>query len=335
MWRQSMELNYVGIDISKKTLDIAITEDGYNIKGTLKTSNNLKGFRDIHHWITSNLEDNYHVHICMESTGKYGEKLISYFQNNTDFIVSVCNPFTINAFGKSQLSRTKTDKADAALIARFAALMKPKTTQPIHPIQKEIKEKLRYLSVIKQEITSEKSKLDHYSDSHILAYIRSNISRLEKQALKLKNHILSLKDESPSLKQNHDLLVSIPGISTQTALTLLTEMIPQSPGSISRKAQTAHAGLAPSIQQSGTSVFSSKLTRYASPILKNALYFPTLSAIQNNPIISAFYLRLLKKGKPKMVAVVACMRKLLHICIGVLNNQRPFDPSFIPTLSYS
>lgn len=326
---------HVGIDVSKKTLDIAITEDGDKIKGWLKTSNSLKGFREIHAWILNYKEDNADVYICLEATGKYGEKLVDYFHQKTAFSVAVCNAFMISSFAKSRLSRIKTDKSDAALIACYSARMKPAATLPENPVRRKLKEKLRYIHSIKGDITAEKSKLDHYSDPKIKTFIKSNITRMETHISKLQNEVMCLKESDTSFQKNHNLLVSIPSISTQTALVLLTEMIPQSPGSISRKAQTAHAGLAPSIKQSGTSVLSSRLSSYASSRLKNALYFPTLSALRYNPVIASFYNHLLEKGKPKMVAVIACMRKLLHICIGVLNNQLPFSPDFKSSFPYS
>jgi transposase len=321
---------YVGIDISKKTLDVAITKDGKKVLGHKQFSNSLKGYRDIKRWINEHAEFEGGVLVCTESTGAYGKKLERFVQEQTGYELSVCNPFAINSFGKSRLSRTKTDKADAMLIAQFAERMNPKITKPENRTIGAIKEKLRYIHSIKASVIAEKNKLDHYDDPRIIRMIKLNIVRLEKQIVALNAEVMVLKESDLGVKTNHDLLVSIPSISTQTALTVLSEMIPQEIGAICRKVQTAHAGLAPAIRQSGTSVFSCKLTRYSSLRLKNALYFPTLNAIRNNPIITQFYRHLLNNGKPKMVAIIACMRKLLHICIGVLNNQTLFNPTFTP-----
>jgi len=322
-----MQKVYIGVDISKKTLDLAMTRDGETIDGILHTTNSEEGFKKIKSWISIN-SPGHQVHVCMEATGKYGERVEEFFHKMESCSVSVCNPFRISSFARSQLSRTKTDKSDAKLIACYLVRMKPAVTRPVSEIVKKIKEKRRFMLSLKQEIVQEKGRLDHYSDSTVCAMIHETIKQLGIQVQKLSKEILDLKDADEEFRKNYTLLISIPAISSQTALTLLTEMIPQSPGVISRKVQTAHAGLAPSIKQSGTSVFSCKLTPYASHHLKNALYFPTLSAIRYNPMIAAFYLKLIQSGKPKMVAVVACMRKLLHIAIGILNNQVPFDPSF-------
>lgn len=327
--KQANQVHYfVGIDISKKTLDAAITQDGRTCLSRLKVENTATGFKQILKWSKKHLAPNQSIHFCTESTGTYGAKLISYLQEETDYTVSNCNPFKISSFADAHLKRTKTDKADAMLIATFAATMNPQEAIRLSNTQKKLKETLRYIRSLIQQRTAETAKLDHFSDPSILEIIQSNIRQLDIHIKDLYVTVDALKESDESIKKNHDLLVSIPSISTKTAMTLLTEMIPQEPGSICRKAQTAHAGLAPSIRQSGTSVYSCKLTRFANKRLKSALYFPTLNAIRFNPLIKKFYTRLLLSGKSKMTAIVACMRKLLHICIGVLNNQSVFDPNF-------
>lgn len=94
------------------------------------------------------------------------------------------------------------------------------------------------------------------------------------------------------------------------------------------KQRVAHAGLAPRERQSGLLKGKPQLCKTGNKRIRTALYLPTLAAIRYNPVVALFYERLVSKDKPKMVAVCACMRKLLHIAVGVLKNQTPFHPNY-------
>ena len=317
---------YVGIDVSKKTLDVTALMPDKTSLGHIKVSNDKKGFKKISKWLET-LEAQ--AHICFESTGSYSRGLESYLHDYTSFRVSVCNPYSINLYIKSKLSRTKTDKADSKHIAMYVLEMSPKATTKQDPVMSQLREKQRYIESLKRKKNHLVSELEHYSDIQVISEIKKSIKNLERQMERLEKKMVKFCSEHAHIKKQVELLESIRCIGFKTAVMVLSEMIPQEQGEICKKAQTAHAGLAPCIRQSGTSVNSASLSRVSNSRLKSALYLATLSAIQNNPLIKAFYKRLVESGKPKMVAIVASMRKLLHICIGVLNSRVPFDPEFV------
>jgi transposase len=133
------------------------------------------------------------------------------------------------------------------------------------------------------------------------------------------------------LRTPYELLLSICGIGKRTAMVLLGEL-----GDLSRfpnvRDLVAYVGLAPHLQHSGSAVHGpAPLSKHGHAVLRHALYFPALSASRHNPAMRALYQRLLARGKPKMVALVAVMRKLLHQIYGVLRSGQAFDPAHVST----
>jgi transposase len=154
------------------------------------------------------------------------------------------------------------------------------------------------------------------------------IGQLTVEIEQIKHQIQNHIDHYPDLKRKQDLLASIIGIGSQTATYLLAEM-PDLADYPSAKHAAADAGLTPAERSSGSSVRGQpRLSKIGNPRVRKLLYFPALAAIRYNPIIKAQRDRLLAQGKPKMVAVGAAMRKLLHLAYGVLKHNKPFDPAY-------
>ncbi len=182
----------------------------------------------------------------------------------------------------------------------------------------------RHLDHLIRKRADEMTYLESVKNPVIKSSVKQMIKSFDKQIEKVKKRIGDHLDNHPDLKRNKELLTSIPGIGDLTAGILLSEIN----GSLEPKKQVAHAGLAPRERQSGMRKGKSMLCKTGNRRLRTALFMPTLAAIRYNPVISRFYMKLISKGKPKMVAVAACMRRLLHIVIGVLKNQILFDPDY-------
>jgi transposase len=153
---------------------------------------------------------------------------------------------------------------------------------------------------------------------------------LERDADRLQCQAEDLIAASATLRADRNLLQSIPGVGAVTAQALLAEL--PEPGQFASAQQAAaYAGLAPRQYRSGTSVRKrTRLSKAGNARLRKALYLPALTALRFNPLLKAFFERLVAAGKARMVAVGACMRKLLMIAYGVLKNRTPFDPSWVP-----
>lgn len=315
---------HLGIDIAKLTFDAALlTADGKPKHRTFP--NNEEGFHALIAWLRQNLiKELTQVHACLEATGHYGQAL-AYFLVKQGSTVSVVNPAAIRAFARTELSRTKTDKADAARIARYCRLHKPPAWTPPEDQIVVLQALVRRLETLKQMHVMEQQRLDgapiavQDSLQAVLAILEEQVTTVERQ---IREHI----DNHPDLRQRRDLLESIPGIGETTAATLLSELGDMSQFRSARQV-AAFTGLAPRLYESGTSVrVRSTLSKMGRSQLRRALYFPALSALRYNPVIQALAERLRAAGKSKMTIVGAAMRKLIHIVYGVLKSGIPFDP---------
>lgn len=313
---------FLGIDVSKNTLDVALL--GESAKPRHKVfANNAAGHLELLRWVEQQSADA--VHACLEATGTWADA-VALALHEAGHKVSLVNPAQIHAFGRSGLKRTKTDKADAVLIARFCQMHQPPAWTPLSPQLQQLQGMVRRLEHLEEMSLMEENRL---ASGGLCAPVQADLEehiadlklRIEKTRRQIKDHI----DANPELKHQARLLESIPGIGAATAALLLAEL-----GDISHfdsaRQVAAFAGLVPRIRESGTSVRGrSRLSKIGSSRLRKSLYFPAITALRFNPIIKSFGLRLSAAGKSKMLIIGAAMRKLLHMAYGVLKSGKAFD----------
>ena len=327
---------YCGVDIAKDTAVFCLLADnGELIEGATTFNNNAHGFKAGHKWLRKLAKPfkPFHIHLVMEATGVYYLTLAKFFNGQTGITVSVVNPAQVKSYAQAELVRTKTDAVDAAVIARFAMAVKPRPWSPPAPHEEELLGILHHVEAIKNMIQAERNRLHALeatgpSTINVQRAVKKHIRFLEKQIDDLTDRLRRVVKEHPDIDENIKLLCSIPGVGEITAHTLLSEI-----GDIGRfggvKQLVAYAGIAPSERQSGTSVRGKvMINKRGSRRLRKALYMPAIVAAQHNPAVKALYQRLLEDGKKPMCAIVACMRKLLHIAYGVLKNRKQFDPDW-------
>jgi transposase len=318
-----MTANILGIDISKKDFHVVLLTGETRTKPK-KFTNDPQGFESLQQWLKQKEIDQ--LHACMEATSIYGDALAEFLYS-ASFSVSVVNPARIKGFAKGELLRTKTDSVDAALIARFCAAIKPALWQPTAPEIKELQALVRRLDSLQEMVTAEQNRLET-ATAKVAELTNSHLEYLKQQQDLIKQLISDHFDRHPELKQQRDLLVSIPGIGAQTAAVLLSEI-----GRIedyqNARQLAAHAGLTPCERSSGTSVHGkTRLSCTGNSRLRKALYMPAVVSMRHNPLLKAFGDRLLDRGKAKMQAIGAVMRKLVHLAFGILKSQQPFDPNY-------
>lgn len=313
----------LGIDIAKKKFDVALLIGSKYKHKTI--ANTQAGFEELGTWLSK--KDIDELHACMEATGNLWEALATYL-HDAGHVVSVVNPARIKSFGESELSRTKTDKTDAKLIARFCEAMKPTLWQPDPPEIRKLKALGRrrdaLVSMKTQEINRETT-----CDQVVNQSIQSVIEVLDKQIEAITKQIKDHIDTHPDLKQKRDLIKTIPGIGDITAEVVLSEFSGFT--SFNKIEQAiAYMGLSPKEKSSGSSVRGkSRICKIGSTRLRKALFMPALVAIQHNPTVRAFYERLRAKSKNGFVIACACMKKLVQIIFGVVKNNKPFDPNYM------
>jgi transposase len=222
------------------------------------------------------------------------------------------------------MQRNKTDRLDARLIAWFCQTQEPDEWLPPSAEVKQLQALIRRIEVLEEMRQAEENRLANAvsevqpSLERMMALLKEEITELERQ---IRKHI----DRHPDLKQQSELLQTIPGIGSRTANLLLSEI--EFERYNSARAIAAQAGVTPRRKQSGTSLKQTNLSKLGNARLRKALYFPAIVARQHNEIVKEFAKRLKKRGKTPMQIVCAAMRKLLHIAFGVLKHQRAFDSS--------
>jgi transposase len=264
------------------------------------------------------------IHACLEATNTYGNEVARHLYQQ-GHIVSVVNPSRVKGFAQSELSRTKTDSADAGVIARFCARMQPRPWKPSPVAVSELQQMTRRREDLQHMLVQEKNRLETAIES-LKARIKEHIQFIETEIQSLKQIIDNHIHQDEELKQALDLLVSIQGISVVSGSQILAEIgdwqIFQSARQLA-----AYAGITPQAKESGTSVQGkSRLCKIGNAHLRQALYFPALTAIRWCEPIRNWAQQLQARGKTKMQVVGAVMHKLIRIVYGVLKSGQPFDP---------
>ncbi len=309
----------LGIDVSKNTLDVALIFDNRTLCKQFK--NSLEGFKLLAAWLES-LQIT-RVHACLEATGTYSEA-VALFLHEQGHRVSVVNPLRIKGYASANMQRNKTDRLDARLIATFCLTQEPDEWQPPSAEVKHLQLLVRRVEVLEEMLQAEENRLTNAapqiksSIERIITLIKEEIGELERQ---IKQHI----SQNSNLKEQSELLQTIPGIGARTANLLLSEI--EFEHYSSARSIAAQAGVTPRKRQSGTSLKQTSLSKLGNARLRKALYFPAIVARQHNEIVKEFAERLKKNGKTPMQIVCAAMRKLLHIAFGVLKHKRAFDAS--------
>jgi len=318
----------LGIDVGKQDLEVTLL-DGEGVLAKTSVSNDSTGQESLLSWLEGWDAFPETTHVCLEASGGYEEKIAS-FLHEEDYGVSVVNPRRIKGYADSQLRRSKTDSADANLIARFGQREEPRLWEPPTAAESRLRELTRARQTLKKEKTRTENRLDDTEEEAVREAYKDLLDEIEKKIDTLEDEIEEHVDASPDLGERCSLLTSIPGVALQTAAIVLSEL--KSPDRFeSARQAAAYAGLVPSHYQSGSSVRGDpRMSKVGNARLRSALYFPSMTALRCNDAIKAFGDRLKERGKEKMVVIGAAMRKLLHICYGVLKSGRPFDASLHP-----
>jgi len=317
---------YIGIDISKAYFDAALRVKDEVLQGRFE--NSKAGFRSFRKWLKKR-----HIgeaRVCMEATGSYHEAL-THFLYEHGFEVSVVNPRRIKAYRESQMVRNKTDKTDALLIEDFCRTQWPKLRlwEPPAPEVVALREMERRVDALHKMRTMEINRLKADDlTPRVAASIQAHIAYIEEEIRELEKAIQEHLDGHSKLKAEKQTLTSITGIGPKTVAVLMGEV-----GDIHRFTRatelTAYVGVSPQVLRSGATVRGRPgISKMGNARVRKALYFPTLTAMRHNPVIREFSERLLARGKPMKVVIIASMRKLLHIIFGVWKSGQPFDPAY-------
>jgi len=302
---------YVGIDVAKAQLDIAVRPSAEQ----WVAANDEEGVAAL----VARLRAVHPTLVVLEATG--GRELpVAAALAAAGLAVAVVNPRQVRDFARAVGQLAKTDALDAQLLARFGEVVRP-TPRPLPDAQAQdlsaLLARRRQLVAMR---TAERQRLDT-ALPRVRPHVQAHIAWLDEELAALDHDLRDAVRASPLWREQDDVLRSVPGIGPATALTLLAE-VPEL-GYLDRKAIAALVGVAPLACESGT-LRGRRVVWGGRARVRAVLYMAALVATKHNPVIRAFYKRLCAAGKPKKVALTACMHKLLLIANAILRHRTPW-----------
>jgi transposase len=301
---------YVGIDVSKATLDVAVS-DGQ----AWQVANSDSAMATL----VERLQAARPTLVVLEATGSYELRAAAALAAAA-LPVAVVNPRQVRSYARSIGQLAKTDRIDARLLARFAEAVRPEPRPLADDATRELDALVTRRRQLVGMITAERSRLDT-APALTRKQIKAHIGWLNRQLAKLDSDIDATIRRSPVFRAKEDLLKSVPGVGDQTARTLIA-LLPEL-GTMNEKKIAALVGVAPFNQDSGT-LRGRRRVWGGRTRVRAALYMSALVASRHNPTLKAFYLRLRAAGKSAKLALVACMRKLLTILNAIIRDGSPW-----------
>jgi transposase len=309
-----MDAQYVGIDVSKDRLDVHVRPSGE----AFTVARDGEGLAAL----VARLAPLAPHLVAVEATGGF-ETTVAAAIAGAALPLAVVNPAQVRHYAQALGRRAKTDAIDAEVIARFAEATRPEP----RPLPDEATQALAELVTRRRQIIA-MMVAERQRATRLPKRLKRSCERvvrvLEKELAALDQDIDTTVRGSPAWRAKEDLLASVPSIGDITARTLIADL-PEL-GTLDRREIAALVGVAPFTRQSGQWQGKAFIGG-GRPRVRAALFVATMSAVRHNPTIRAFRQRLLAKGKPKMVVMVACMRKLLTILNAILRDQKPWQPA--------
>jgi transposase len=307
---------FVGIDVSKSTLDVSIEPIGQ----TLHVAYDEAGISQI----VACLKEASPALIVMEATGGLEVRIATELVSK-GLLVAVTNPRQARDFAKATGRLAKTDRVDAAMLAAFAKAIRPQA----RPLKDEDTCALNDMVSRRRQLidmrVQETLRLGTAASKPLQKNLNKHIAWLDKQITAVDNDLTKRLRGSSVWRAKNDLLREIPGVGAVTTLTMLAKC-PEL-GTLNRREIAALTGVAPLANDSGKHR-GKRFIWGGRADVRAVLYMAAVSAIQHNEPIKAFADRLKKAGKPPKVVIVACMRKLLTIMNSMLKNNAPWNPKF-------
>jgi transposase len=306
---------YVGIDVSKDRLDVHVRPAG----DAFAVSRDGEGLAAL----IARLQPLAPKLVAIEATGGF-ESVVAAAVGGAGLPLAVVNPAQVRHYAQAVGRRAKTDAVDAEVIARFAEATRPEPRQLPDAATQLLAELVARRRQIIVMLVAERQRAERLPGAALKKSCARIIRVLEQELAALDAEIDTAVRGSPAWRAKEDLLASVPGIGPITARVLLAEL-PEL-GSLDRRRIASLVGVAPHTRQSGRWLGKAFISGGRSAV-RAALFVATMAAVRHNPTIRDFRLRLLAAGKPKMVAMIACARKLLTILNAIVRNQIPWQPA--------
>jgi len=319
------KLDTAGVEVSVEVLVVALKSNGQ--MRTSEFPNTPSGHQQLIGYLRGHSQ---RLRICLESTGLCGLDLALALQTQKGMEIMVANPRSVRHFAEAMMQRSKTDPLDAKLLAEYAERMPFLAWQPPSLPARRLCAMARAIHQLTEMNTMQKNRLHAAASTEttpkiVMTELRRSLAQQQRSIARLLREAIQLIQSDPVLQKRFQLLLGIRGIREMSALQLLGELV-LVPADCDVRQWVAYAGLDPRQYKSGNSVEKKvRISKVGNRHLRRALYMPALVAVRHQPHFRAYYQHLRAKGKLKMVALVAVMRKLLHGIYGVFKSLEPFD----------
>ena len=309
----------LGLDVSKDKLDACLLQSPPR---TTIVPNTPAGHARLLDWAG----EAGPLHLCLEATSTYGFAVARH-AHQAGHTVSLLQPLAVARYAQASLSRNKTDRLDAALVADFGRTQEPRPWTPPSPAQAQLQAQSRLREDLVRQRQGFQNRLDT-AHASVGRTLRSLLRSLTAQIARLDADLADTLRQDPALRAQAELLRSIPAVGPVLCAGLLAEL----PADLrNARAATAYAGLNPRHRESGSSLRGRPtLSKLGNARLRRLLYVPALTGLRHNPVLRAQAERLAARGKTGKLQLAALMRKLLCLCVGVLRSQQPWNPSGRP-----
>ena len=319
---------YAGIDIAARSFDVVLRKQGQNQK-VMSFDQSPKG----HSAVIELLKNHPVERIVMEATGVYYLGL-AVALHQAGLPVCVINPKSFRHFAALTLTGTKTDPVDSALLAEYAQRMEPPLWQAPDSSALTLRDIGRQINRLVFACTQAKNRLHalmakQASSPLVIEDERAGVEMLEQRIERLKQGALDTIAQSATLAEQLRCMMAAKGIAHTSALSILCELCVL-PENMKAPQVSRHAGLDIRLTQSGSSVSRpSRLSKTGNTYLRSALFMPAMIAVRHDPLVRAFYLSLVARGKKKIQAICAEMRKYLTGLWACIRQCKPFDASLL------
>jgi transposase len=307
MSQNNTHILYVGLDVAKLSLQLHLAGHFHAL------ANDAKG----HAQLLKHLRAHPNAQVVCEATGGYEQPLVRALQA-AGIPVSILEAGRVRFFARAQGLRAKTDPIDAAVLSQYGQTFQPAPLPPASPQQQQLADWSQRRRQLVRLLVMEHNHAEHYTDPLARRQSRQLIGLLEKQIAQCDQAITTLIAQDAQLAHKASRLQTIPGVGKVVAATVLAEM-PEL-GTLNQQTAAALAGVAPYNRDSGAQKGIRSISGGRRPI-RCALYMAALSAVRHDRILKEFYQRLRTAGKKPMVALTACMRKLIILMNRLLKND--------------
>lgn len=313
--RPAGEAVTVGIDVAKATLDVWVEPEstGWTV------TNDAAGIAEL----TQQLQTRTVRLVVLEATGGY-EYAAVVGLSVAGLAAAVVNPRQVRDFARATGRLAKTDRIDAQVLARFGTAIRPEARPLPSEETRELDQLVTRRRQVRDMLQAERNRRD-LARGTVKGQIEEHIAWLERQVAAIETDLRKRIEASPLWRAREDLLRSMPGVGPTVAFTLLAEL-PEL-GSLSKRQVAALVGVAPFARDSGA-MRGKRAIWGGRASVRTCLYMAALTASRHNPLLKAFYDRLLAAGKDKKLALIACLRKLLVILNSMVAQGKPWDPNF-------